>query len=97
MNALAILRGEIACCVILWQPCLDRKNFLFVNTPRGAVGSAVMFSLIEKAKENGLNPYKYLTYIFHEAPNMDFNDTRQLESLLPWSATDEYKIPNAET
>ncbi|MDO9535223.1 MAG: IS66 family transposase [Bacillota bacterium] len=76
---------------------IDRKNFLFVNTPRGAVGSAVMFSLIETAKENRINPYKYLTYIFHEAPNMVLNDPRQLESLLPWNAPDECKIPNAET
>jgi transposase len=50
---------------------IDRKNFLFCNTPRGATASAVMFSLIETAKENGLNPYEYLTYIFKNAPNLD--------------------------
>ena len=76
---------------------IDRKNFLFVNTPRGATGSAVMFSIIETAKENGLNPYKYLAYVFREAPNMDSYDHQQLESLLPWNAPDECKIPNAET
>jgi len=41
---------------------IDRKNFLFSNTPRGANASAVVFSIIETAKENGLNPYAYLTY-----------------------------------
>ena len=50
---------------------IDRKNFLFANTPRGAKASAIMFSLIETAKENGLNPFKYLTYIFKHAPNME--------------------------
>jgi hypothetical protein len=37
---------------------VGRKNWLFANTPRGAKASAIMFSIIETAKENGLNPYK---------------------------------------
>jgi hypothetical protein len=45
---------------------IDRKNFLFANTPRGATASAVMFSIIETAKENGLNPFKYLVYILKD-------------------------------
>jgi len=65
---------------------IDRKNFLFANTPRGARASAIMFSLIETAKENGLNPFKYLTYIFTHAPNMDIkNDIDALQQLLPHS------------
>lgn len=47
---------------------IDRKNFLFANTPRGAQASAAIFSLVETAKENGLNSYDYLTYIFSHAP-----------------------------
>ena len=47
---------------------IDRKNFLFAVTPRGAQGSAIMFSLIETAKENGLDPYRYLCYLFKTAP-----------------------------
>lgn len=90
----AALQGKSYCNKLF---AIDRKNFLFVNTTRGDVGSAVMFSLIETVKENGLNPYKYLTYIFHEAPNMDLNDPRQLKRLLPWNAPDECKIPNAGT
>ena len=34
---------------------ISRKNFLFANTVNGAKSSAVMFSLIETAKENGLD------------------------------------------
>ena len=75
---------------------IDRKNFLFVNTPRGATGSAVMFSIIETAKENGLNPYKYLTYVFRKAPNLEVADLQQLEQLLPWNAPDECKSRTAE-
>ena len=37
---------------------ISRKNFLFANTPGGAKSSAVIFSLIETAKENGLDPYR---------------------------------------
>ena len=63
---------------------IDRKNFLFANTPRGAKASAIMFSIIETAKENGLNPFKYLTYIFTHAPNMDIrSDIDALQMLLP--------------
>ena len=49
---------------------IDRKNFLFANTPEGATGSAVMFSLIETAKENGIDPFTYLTYLLKNAPVM---------------------------
>jgi len=63
---------------------IDRKNFLFANTPRGAKASAIMFSLIETAKENGLNPYAYLTYIFENAPNKDINnDPNAVEQFMP--------------
>jgi hypothetical protein len=65
---------------------ISRKNFLFANTPRGAKASAIMFSLIETAKENGLNPFAYLTYIFRNAPNWDIrNNIDALELLLPYS------------
>lgn len=72
---------------------IDRKNFLFANTVRGAKSSAVMFSIIETAKENGLNPYAYLTYIFKAAPNMDIGDPEQLKKLLPDHAPEECKVP----
>jgi hypothetical protein len=63
---------------------IDRKNFLFANTPRGAKTSAIMFSLIETAKENGLNPFKYLVYVFKNAPNWDIhNNISMLEFLIP--------------
>lgn len=48
-----------------------RKDFLFANTLRGAKSSAVIFGIIETAKENRLKPYQYLTEIFRKAPNLD--------------------------
>ena len=63
---------------------IGRKNFLFANTPRGAKASAIIYSMVETAKENGLNPYSYLTYIFKNAPNWDIhNDPEALNRLMP--------------
>lgn len=59
---------------------IGRKNFLFANTPRGARTSAVLYSIIETAKENGLNPFDYLAFLFRALPNR--NDA-VLEDYLP--------------
>ena len=62
---------------------IDRKNFLFCNTPKGAESSAVTFSIIETAKANGLNPFKYLTYVFKTAPVLEKNGEDWITRLLP--------------
>ena len=61
---------------------IGRKNWLFNNTPNGADVSAVLYSLIESAKENGLNPYEYLTDVFRKAPN-----GVAVDALLPWESS----------
>jgi transposase len=43
---------------------VGRKNWLFSGSPRGAHASATLYSLIETAKANGLEPYRYLRYLF---------------------------------
>ena len=65
---------------------IDRKNFLFANTPKGATGSAIMFSLIQTAIENGLDPYKYLTWLMRTAKDADLAQEDMIQSLLPWNA-----------
>ncbi len=50
---------------------IGRKNFLFANTARGAKASAIMYSLVETAKENEINPYDYLVWVLKAAPEMD--------------------------
>ena len=72
---------------------ISRKNFLFANTPAGAEGSAITFSIIETAKANGLDPFKYLTYIFKAAPRLDLQADDWTDVLLPWNAPDECKVP----
>lgn len=65
---------------------ISRKNFLFANTPGGAQSSAVIFSLIETAKENGLDPYRYLTWLLNEAPRRARSDSDWATTLLPQNA-----------
>ena len=65
---------------------IDRKNFLFANTPKGANDSAVMFSLIQTAIENNMDPYKYLTWLLKQAKNADLTDGQTIRTLLPWNA-----------
>ena len=47
---------------------IGRKNWLFSCTPEGASASACIYSLIETAKANGLEPYWYLKYLFEHLP-----------------------------
>jgi transposase len=48
--------------------CVGRKNWLFAGTPAGAEASATIYSLVESAKANKLEPYKYLRYLFENLP-----------------------------
>jgi transposase len=75
----------------------NRKNWLFANTQRGVAASATIYSIIETAKENVINPFAYLTYLFERLPNVDVNDPHVLDELLPWSSTlpDVCRIANS--
>ena len=70
---------------------IDRKNFLFANTPKGATSSAVIFSLIQTAIENGLDPYRYLTWLMKTAKDSDLSQKKAIQALLPWNAPKECK------
>lgn len=48
--------------------CVGRKNWLFAGTPAGAEASATLYSLVESAKANKLEPYKYLRFLFENLP-----------------------------
>jgi len=62
-----------------------QRGWLFCNAHRRAKASATIYSIVETARKNGLNPYTYLEYLFEEMPNMDIADPQQLERLFPWS------------
>jgi transposase/uncharacterized coiled-coil protein SlyX len=64
---------------------IGRKNWMFANTSRGATASATIYSIVESAKENGLNPYSYLHFLFELLPNTDIKDKAILDKFMPWS------------
>ena len=61
-----------------------RKNWLFSDTPKGAESSAVIYSIVECAKANGLYIYQYLVYLLERRPSSMMTE-EELEALVPWS------------
>jgi transposase len=61
---------------------IGRRNWLFSDTVKGAKASANLYSLIETAKANGLEPYRYLRHVFNELPKA--KSLEAIEELLPW-------------
>lgn len=61
---------------------VGRKNWLFFEQPGGAGAGATLYSLIETAKANGIEPYSYFCYLFEKLPFAENND-EQLKALLP--------------
>jgi transposase len=64
---------------------VGRKNWLFSGTPEGAEASALLYSLIETARANNLEPYAYLRFIFEKLPTA--SALQDYENLLPWNLT----------
>ena len=62
---------------------VGRKNWLFADTSRGARASATIYSLIETAKANGLEPYDYLLHVLNRIATADTPD--KIDALLPWN------------
>ena len=63
-----------------------RKNWLFCDTPKGAETSAIVYSLVESAKANGIEPFAYLQHILVQLPYLGKTHSHEeLESLMPWA------------
>ena len=64
---------------------VGRKNWLFGDTPKGAKASADIYSIVETAKANGLDVFKYFKLLLTVLPNIAFlTNPDILEELLPW-------------
>lgn len=61
---------------------IGRKNSMFLGSARGAQSSAVIYSLVQSAKENGLVPQRYLNCLLEKLP---LNDEKGIEQLMPWN------------
>ena len=70
---------------------VGRKNWLFIGSEKGAMPSALAYSIAETAKLNNLKPYEYFKHLLAEMPyRLDENgkiDPATLEDLMPWSTT----------
>ena len=65
---------------------VHRKNWLFADTVEGAKANAIYYSLIESAKANNLNIYKYIKYLLDELPQIEGEQTEDaIEKYMPWS------------
>ena len=66
--------------------CIGKKNWEMIDTVHGASASAIIYSISETAKANGLKPYEYFEYLLTEIPkHQDESSTDFLADLLPWS------------
>lgn len=67
---------------------IGRKAWLFSDTPAGAHASALIYSLIETAKANGLEPFTWLRQALRRLP--EASSVHDYDALLPWNlhATD---------
>jgi transposase len=66
---------------------VGRKNWMFSDTPKGAYASATLYSLVETAKANDIEPMAYLNHIFTRLPLV--SEKKELELLLPWNIRKE--------
>ena len=68
---------------------IGRKNWMTINTVRGAEASAIIYSITETARANGLNVYYYKEHLLTEltqAVRADGSiEEKDLEALMPWS------------
>ncbi len=62
---------------------IGRRAWLFSDTPAGAKASALIYSMVETAKANKLDPYFWLRKVLRELPSAD--TVEKLEALLPWN------------
>ena len=64
---------------------VGRKNWLFSDTPKGADSSAIVYTLVETAKANGVDPYAYLLRVLSLLPYLGKTPANaELDELLPW-------------
>jgi hypothetical protein len=61
---------------------LGRKNYLFMGSDQGGKAAAILYTLIETAKLNGIDPQAWLTDILTRIPDHKIN---KIDELLPWN------------
>lgn len=74
---------------------IGRKNFVFMETDNGARASAMLYSIVETAKANGINTYQYLELLLTELPkHTEDKNLSFLDDLMPWSPRVQKECPS---
>jgi transposase len=74
---------------------IGRKNWLFNQTPRGADASALLYSLVQTAVANNLEPFDYLKHLLTELPKLGRHyEPEALDPFLPWNLTEKIQALN---
>jgi len=69
---------------------IGRKNWLFNQTPRGAKASALLYSLVQTAVANNLEPFAYIKYLLTGLPKLGRHyEPEALDQFLPWVMTEK--------
>ena len=73
----------------------DKLEWLFSDTPKGAKASADIYSIVETAKANGLDVFRYFELLLTVLPSMEFlTNPDILQELLPWNEKVRNKCKN---
>jgi transposase len=67
---------------------LGRKNYLFFGSDAGGERAAAIYSLVETAKLNGLDPEAYLREVFERIAEHPIN---RVDELLPWNVAQQWR------
>ena len=71
--------------------CVGKHSWHIISSKRGARASAILYSLAETSKANGLKPYEYFKYVLEQMlEHLDDKPADYIDNLLPWSD----KIPD---
>jgi len=69
---------------------IGRKNWIFNQTPRGAEASALLYSLVQTAVANNLEPFSYLKCLLTELPKLGRHYEKEaLDQFLPWNMAEK--------
>ncbi|WP_221899903.1 IS66 family transposase [Bathymodiolus platifrons methanotrophic gill symbiont] len=71
---------------------IGRKNWLFNQTPRGANATVLLYSLVQTAVANNLEPFDYLKYLLTELHSLGRHyEPDALDQFLPWNLIEKIK------
>lgn len=66
--------------------CIGKKNWQIIDSKRGAAASAMLYSIAETAKANGLKPYEYFQFVLEQMLlHLDDKPEDYIGDLVPWS------------